>query len=76
MFDVWILKNVAPVTGDLMSIVDLHHIKLLHNLSVNFGFALFEFWNDSLAEVDGYYVIQNAQGFDLFLSLIKKLLKI
>lgn len=72
LLNILILQNVAPVTCDLMSIVDLHHVKLLDNLSVNFRFASLEFRNDSLSEVDGYYVIQDAQGLDLFLSLYQQ----
>jgi hypothetical protein len=47
----------------------LHDVKLLDNLSINFGFASLEFWNDSLSEINGYYVIQDTQGLDFFLSL-------
>ena len=70
--DIRILSNFAPKAGRLMRIINLHHIKLLNNLSIDLGLACFEFRNDSLAQVDGYYVIQDTESLDLFLSLKMK----
>lgn len=52
-----------------MCVIDLHHVELLNNLTVDFRFACFEFRNDSLAQIDGYYVIQDTESLYLFLSL-------
>ena len=69
---VGVLKNVTPVAGHLMRVVDLHHIELLHNFAVYLEFASFEFRDDGLSEVYRYYVVEDTQSLNFFLSLSKQ----
>ena len=44
-----------------MRIVDLHHVKLLHNLVVDFDLARFESRDDLLADINCQDVMQLVQ---------------
>ena len=67
--DVWVRQDLAPETGDLMRIVDLHDVELLDNFLVNLQPSLFEWWHNLLSQVDRDKVMQSSQVFDFFVSL-------
>ena len=71
VLDVRVLEYIGPKAGDLMRIVDLHHVELLHNLLINLDLSALESWDHFLAQVDGQDVVQPAQGLDLFIGLYK-----
>jgi hypothetical protein len=58
-----------------VSIVDLHDIKLLNNLGINFQLLLLKGRNDILAQVYRDDIMQYVEGFYLFVSLQQNISK-
>jgi hypothetical protein len=62
-------EHIAPETGSLMGIVDLHNSELLHKLVIDLEFLLFELGNNLLSEVDRNDVNQHPQVLQFLLRL-------
>jgi hypothetical protein len=70
LFDVGIGQNLAPETGDLMRVIDLHDVELLYDLAVYFDFPVLELWHDTFTQIDGNNVIKNCKGLNLFVGVL------
>jgi hypothetical protein len=61
IFNIRIDENIAPKTGSLMSIVDLHNSELLHELMIYFEFLLSEERNYLLSQINGNDINEDAK---------------
>lgn len=68
VFDVVIAKHIGPEGGDLMSIVDLHHVELLNNLLINLDFPGLERRNDLFAQVNSDDIMKLVQSLNFLIS--------
>ena len=59
--DIWVGKYVAPKTGNLMGIIDLHDVELLDDLLIYLDLPLFEHWDDLLAQINRNEVVKLIQ---------------
>jgi len=64
---------MCPKLAHLMSVVNTQHIVLLYDFLVPILSLFFELRNDSLAQINGEYVMQHLQRLDILIGLHKQL---